>query len=429
MTLPTSLHAVTPADDGYRLLRSTYTTVHSPSVILLPRSESEVSEALAYAAGSGLAVSIRSGGHGLSGSSSNDGGVVIDLGSMNSVSVLDPGSGLVRLGAGARWAQVAATLGRHDLVISSGDHGNVGVGGLATAGGVGWLVRSYGLTIDHVRAATVVLPSGEIVRADPASEPDLFWALRGAGAEVGVVTEFEIEAMRLDGVQVGQLMIEVDEAATAIRHWSEFMAAAPRELTMSGILTPAGSGVVLALTVVVASTDPQIAAAALAPLAGRRGIHRSELQLARYTDLMPRGHVHANLGQQQSTTTNALLGQLTNASARAVIDVARHRSRPFVQVRAIGGAVNDIAGDATAYAHRDAEVLVTVSLFPPHSGSEVQAAAGPLWPHAVGAYRNFESSPTAETFDRAFPGETGERVRALAALYDPDGLLHRGESR
>ena len=216
-TAPLGLVTVTPSDPDYRRLRSTYTTRHAPGIILLPRDDAEVAQAVKYAAGTDLPVSVRSGGHGLSGRSSNDGGIVIDLSRMNDVEVQDPGTGLVRVGTGARWAQVAATLSRHNLAVSSGDYGNVGVGGLATAGGIGWLVREYGLTVDHVQAATVVLPDGAVVRADADHEPDLLWAVRGAGSYVGIVTDLEIEAMHLPGVVVGQVAIEIDPAGTALR--------------------------------------------------------------------------------------------------------------------------------------------------------------------------------------------------------------------
>jgi FAD/FMN-containing dehydrogenase len=312
----------------------------------------------------------------------------------------------------------------HELAISSGDHGNVGVGGLATAGGLGWLVRSYGLTIDHIRAATVVLPSGDIVRADH-SEPDLLWAVRGAGSHVGVVTDFDIEAMDLPGVQVGQVVIEVDDHGAALRRWSAFMSTAPRELTMSGILTTSGRQLVLVLTAVVASNDPRKADTALAPLLAQRGVHGGQTTPARYTDLVPRSHLHANIGQQPAVTTNALLRQLSPASARSLVEVAQHPSRPFVQVRAVGGAANDLAPEATAYPHRDAEILVTATLFPPDDRHDLEAATRPLWRHAIGAYRNFESHPTRATWARAFPGATGSRVMTLAHRYDPDGLLRR----
>lgn len=426
--LPTSIARVTPADKSYRLLRSTYTAHHSPAEILLPRSPAEVSRALTYAAATSGPVSVRSGGHGLSGASSNDGGVVIDLGRLNEVTVLDRAARLVRVGAGARWAEVAAALALHRLAISSGDHGNVGVGGLATAGGLGWLVRTYGLTVDHVQGATVVLPSGEVVRADRSS-PDLLWAVRGAGSYVGVVTDLDIEAMDLPGLHVGHLAIEVDGEGAALHRWSRLLAEAPRELTMSGILTSDHAGrLVLALTAVVATADARAADAALAPFLGRRGHQVGRLGRAGYSDLMPSAHLHPNVGQQPVASTNALLERLSPASAHALVGIARHPARPLVQVRGIGGAANDIAADATAYAHRSGEVLVSTALFPPQGMAELSAAVAPLWEHAVGAYRNFESHPSTVTFDRAFPGATGRRVRELAHRYDPDGLLRRAHT-
>ncbi|MFI6294681.1 FAD-binding oxidoreductase [Nonomuraea sp. NPDC050790] len=173
---------VVPGDERYRLLRSTYTTVAAPAAVLLPASAAEVVAALGYAREQDLPLSVRSGGHGLSGRSSNDGGVVIDLSAMNRVEVVDRAARLVRVEAGARWAQVAQALAPHGLAISSGDHGNVGVGGLATGGGIGWLVRHYGLTADRIRAAEVVLADGSLVRTDADHDPDLLWAVRGAGS-------------------------------------------------------------------------------------------------------------------------------------------------------------------------------------------------------------------------------------------------------
>jgi hypothetical protein len=413
---------VKPTDDAYRFLRSTYTTYHSPAQILLPGSTVEVQQAMAHAAGADLPISIRSGGHGLSGTSSNDGGIVIDLSRMDAVTILDRPSRLVRVDAGARWAQVASTLSPHRLAISSGDHGNVGVGGLAAAGGIGWLIRQYGLTIDHVRAATVVLPSGEMVRADR-SNPDLLWAVRGAGSYVGVVTDFDIEAMELPGIQVGQIVIDVDREGRQLVEWSRFMQDAPRELTMSGILTASGGGLMLVMTAVYAGSDERLAHDALAPLLAQSGVRAGGIHAARYTDLLPVGHLHPNVGQQSAATTNALLAALTTDSAQALIELALHPAAPFVQVRGIGGAAGDVAPDATAYPHRNAQALVIVTLFPPSGVQELFAVTESLWPHALGAYRSFESHPSDATFARAFPGATGARVHALASRFDPDGVL------
>lgn len=416
--------AVLPGDLRYVDLRSTYTKRSSPAIVLLPESDAEVARSLAFARDSDVPLSIRSGGHGLSGRSSNDGGIVIDLSAMRAVEVLDRPARLVRVQAGARWAEVADTLEPHGLAISSGDHGNVGVGGLATAGGAGWLARSYGLTIDRIRAATVVLADGRIVRTNADHEPDLLWAVRGAGDRVGVVTEFEIEADELDLIGIAQIAIEVDRRGDALRRWSEHMATAPRELTTNGMLVANGSGLALQLTAVVATGDRDRIVALIEPVAelGTRTLGL-QAQLGRYPTLVSTGHLHPNVGQQPATTTNALFPTLTADSARAIMDVAAHSTSSLVQLRSLGGAVNDVDPSATAYSHRAQEVLAIATVFPPAGIRQLDTVMQPLWHHAEGAYRNFESHPTESTLARAFPGDIGRRVESVARTYDPDGLF------
>lgn len=426
LELPRELRerAVLPDDPRYASLRSTYTTRRSPAIVLLPETDAEVARSLLFARDAGVPLSIRSGGHGLNGRSSNDGGVVIDLSAMSAVEVVDRRARLVRVQAGARWGEVAETLSRQGLVISSGDHGNVGVGGLATAGGAGWLARSYGLTVDRIQAATVVLADGRIVRTDADHHPDLLWAVRGAGDRVGVVTEFLIEAIELDAVGIGQVSIEVDPAGDALRRWSEHLAAAPRELTTNGVLFAQGPTAVLQLTAVVAGSDPDLIRRLIEPLAdlGVRPLGL-QAQLAPYRMLVPAAHRHPNVGQQPTTTTNALLPTLTAASARALLEVVSAPIPSLLQLRSLGGAINDVPADATAYAHRTPQVLAIASVFPPAGARELEAATRALWPHARGAYRNFESHPTEATLARAFPHETRARVDEIARRYDPDGVF------
>lgn len=427
-TLPRDLlsRAVTPDDRRYSLLRSTYVASASPALVLLPQNDEEVAAAIVYARDSELPVSVRSGGHGLSGRSSNNGGIVVDLSAMDSVDIIDAGSRLVRVGAGARWANVAVALASHGLAVSSGDHGNVGVGGLATAGGIGWLARTYGLTIDHIRAARVVLPDGSIIRTDRERDPDLFWAVRGAGDGVGIVTSLDIEAMPLGNIGIAQVAIEADRNGDTLRRWSEHLAESPRDLTTNGVLFPNGNSFVLQLTAVVASDDPERIRTLVEPIAelGIRPLGL-EAQIGQYSSLVPTAHLHPNYGQQGSNTTNALLSTLTKASSRALMDVAAHPYGPLVQLRSLGGAINDIAEDETAYSHRHQEVLAVITSFPPAGRRELAATSRPLWNFAEGAYRNFDSDPDEATFERAFPGEVGEKVRRLRERYDPDRVLQR----
>jgi FAD/FMN-containing dehydrogenase len=413
---------VLPGDRRYPMLRSTYTTVAAPAMIVLPRDANEVATALADARERGHAISVRSGGHGLSGRSSNDGGSVIDLSALRAVDVVDADRRIVRVEAGARWATVAEALAPRGWAISSGDHGNVGVGGLATAGGIGWLARSYGLTLDHILAVEVVLADGTMLRADREHEPDLFWAMRGAGGSVGIATAFEIEAAPVGDVGFAQVVVEADQ--DTLRRWSEHMAAAPRELTTTATLFPYGKGFAAQLTAVVAGGDPALVRRLVEPLSGlgARPLD-AQAQLAPYSALVPAAHLHPNIGQQQVTTTNALMPTLTATSAEAIMAAAADPNGPLVQLRALGGAINDVAPAETAYAHRHQQVLVIVSQFAPAGGAELDVAWKFIEPHADGAYRSFESRPDEDTFRRAFPGATGERVRALRARYDPDGVF------
>jgi FAD/FMN-containing dehydrogenase len=174
--------AVTPGDPAYGRLTSTYFRGGAPGIVLLPRTVEQVVDAVDFAGRHlHLPLGIRSGGHGLGGRSTNDGGIVIDLRHLNGIHVLDPAVQLVRIGPGARWRDVAAALQPHGWALSSGDSGAVGVGGLATSGGIGLLARAHGLTIDRLVAAHVVLADGSVVVADEHEHRELFWAVRGAG--------------------------------------------------------------------------------------------------------------------------------------------------------------------------------------------------------------------------------------------------------
>ncbi|MGW1888170.1 FAD-binding protein [Streptomyces sp. NPDC001970] len=414
---------VTPGDRRYRLFRSTYTTVARPAAVVLPESAGDIAAALRLAREQGLPVAVRSGGHGLSGRSTNNGGLVIDLSAMHRVDVLDRGARLVRVEAGARWGRVAQALAPHGLAISSGDHGNVGVGGLATGGGIGWLVRHYGLTVDHIRAVEVVLADGSFIRIDPLNEPDLLWAMRGAGAGAGIAVAFEIEAIELGAVGLAQLVIGVDPAGAALRGWANVVAQAPRELSTAVTLSSRGPSTAAFVTAVVASDSPSLIRAAVEPLLGVGELLDQQTRIVPYTALVPTAHLHANTGQMPSTTTNGLLPDMPPEAARALV-VASAGPRPvMIQMRSIGGAVNDVDPSATAYAHRHQQTLVIATAFPPDGRATLTAALDPLVGHTDGAYVNFESAPDEKTFARAYPGPTGARVSELWARYDPDGVL------
>ncbi|MFR9780908.1 FAD-binding oxidoreductase [Micromonospora sp. MS34] len=420
---------VRPGDRRYPTLRSTHTTRATPAAVLLPENTAEVVAALRYARAQGAPIAVRSGGHGLSGSATNDGGLVIDLSALRSVDVLDRPSRLVRVEAGARWAQVAQALAPYGLAISSGDHGNVGVGGLATGGGVGWLVRHYGLTIDHIRAVEVVLADGTVVRADAVTEPELFWAVRGAGAGVGVVVAFEIEAVEVRDVGVARILVEARPDGDTVRRWADVLRGAPRELSAAAMLLPYGSSTVMSVTAVVAAENLRRARSAVAPLLEIGGLLDHRLDVVPYPALVPTTHLHPNVGQQPNVTTNGLLSGVDGATARAIMRTAAGPDRVLVQLRSVGGAVNDVAPDATAYPHRHQDTLVVASAFPPHGAARLDAAWRGLAGRVDGAYVNFESRPGPAAFARAYPRATGAKVAGVWRRYDPDGVFRTAHSR
>ncbi|MEV7992504.1 FAD-dependent oxidoreductase [Streptomyces sp. NPDC086077] len=415
---------VTPGDGRYQRVRSTYTTVGRPAVVVLPESARDIAAALRFARDRGFPVAVRSGGHGLAGTGTNDDGLVIDLRALNRVDVLDRRTRLVRVEAGARWAQVAQALAPHGLAISSGDHGNVGVGGIATGGGVGWLVRKYGLTIDHIRAVEVVLADGTIVRADAHNEPDLLWVMRGAGAGAGVAVAFEIEAMDLRDVGHAQLVTAVDPTGETLRRWADVMARAPRELSTEVRLASQNDGSTVAvITAVVASDSPSVIRKALEPLLKVGDVMGQQAHLVSYTDLVSPLHLHENTGQMPARTTNGLLTEMSAGAASALVKASAARDPILVQMRSLGGATHVPDSAATAFAHRHQNVLVIGAGFPPDARGTLRTGWAPLAPFMDGAYVNFESAPDETAFAHFYPGPTGARVADLWKRYDPEGVL------
>jgi len=262
----TDAEILLPGDAAYDELRPVYAGAGDPAVIVRPRTTGQVADALRLAREHGLPVSVRSGGHGAKAFPNPD-GLVIDMAAFDSVEV--NGDGTVRVGTAATWGEVADALAPHGLVVTSGDTRDVGVGGLALGGGMGWLVRSVGLTIDIVEAVELVVPDGRVLTASADSEPELFWALRGGGGNFGVVTRFTFRASKLEAVVGGHITLALDDLGAALRAWRDVMRAAPDELTTAFLALPAmepGADPSAQLVVCYAGGDEAAGRAAIAPL-------------------------------------------------------------------------------------------------------------------------------------------------------------------
>ncbi|MFE9244697.1 LLM class flavin-dependent oxidoreductase [Nocardiopsis sp. NPDC006938] len=418
-SVPASLRdgAVEPGDRGYTGVRHGYMQQGRPGLVLRPTGPEQVAEALAYALKQDAPLNARSGGHGISGRSTNDGGVVLDLGRMNAVEVLDPGSGLVRLGAGARWGEVGAALHPHGLAISSGDHGGVGVGGIATTGGLGYMSRAHGLTIDRLTAVELVTAAGERLRVDADHHPDLFWAVRGAGANFGVVTAVEAVAAPVRDVVLGQFAYDASDTAAFLRAWGEIAGSAPREVTAFLTLGTGrgGQGPAAQAMVVYAGDDTDAAVRALEPFLEVGPVLDQRAQVAPYPAVLV-GHAGPHQGSGTPVSRSALLEHVTEEAAGAVARALATGDAYFAQLRQVGGAVNDVAADATAYPHRSAGFSLAAM---GRRAEPLDRRWAELGGAARGLYLSFDTRTGPEVLAQAFPEPALRRLRELKAVYDP----------
>lgn len=200
-----------------------------PAAIAYCRDEADVAAALRYGIEHGLRIAVRGGGHNGGGLGSVDDGLVIDLSPMNTIEV-DAQAKMARVGGGALLKDLLDATHQHGLTVPVGIIGTTGVGGLTLGGGVGHLTRAFGLTIDNLVAATVVLADGSVVQTDAEREPDLFWALRGGGGNFGVVTSFSFRCHPVTTVLAGPVMYDIGDAAEVLAWYRDFLPAAPDEL-------------------------------------------------------------------------------------------------------------------------------------------------------------------------------------------------------
>ncbi|MFJ6633587.1 FAD-binding oxidoreductase [Streptomyces sp. NPDC091376] len=426
-SIPASLagHAIEPGDTGYRGVASTYLRGGAPGLVLRPGTASEVADALGYARRhTHLPLGVRSAGHGVSGRSTNTGGLVVDVGRMNGIEVLDRRQRLVRVGPGATWKQVSAALHPYGWALGSGDYGGVGVGGLATAGGIGLLGRAHGLTIDHLRAVELVLADGSQVRASVDEHPDLFWAVRGAGANFGVGTAFEFQVDPVGLVGHAQLTLVTTDIAQALADYGRLASEAPRDTTVFFVTGKRREGRWgVQLFGVVDSPDPDVVVERLTPFAQLGLLAQQQVVLSPYKDVMgsaadvgPEGH----RGFGEPVSRSAFLPELTPEFARDAANLLRSGKVYFFELRAMGGAIADVPAGETAFSHRASAFQVT-AMGPGHHA--LDTVWDPLRHHFDGLYLSFETDPRPERLHDAFPPAVLERLREVKRRYDPGNLF------
>ena len=426
---------IEPGGAGYESASRTLLAPGRPAHVLRPKIVGDVQAAVRFAARAGHVLSVRGGGHGFAGFGTNDGGVVIDLSELADVEVTDNERHLVRIGGGATWGQVAAALAPHGLAISSGDTKSVGVGGLTLTGGIGWKVRKYGLALDNVVAAEVVTADAEVVHASAAENPELFWAIRGGGGNFGIVTAFEFAAHPTTEVFYGKIAFPASQAATVLPGWADYMRAAPEELTsIADFANPFAGGpeAPVEVYVVFDGDDPELAAQAIDPIRRLGTVTDDDIALKPYADTLVDGAT-APPGIQL-VTRSAFAGQESVSEVlRILTGAGAAPGSPFIAVRSVGGAVSRIPDDATAYAHRQAELMFVTTIAGPEPVVEAaRPALDALWdrlaPHVTGAYANFLASATEEDVAAIYPAQTYQRLAVVKRQYDPGNLFARNHN-
>lgn len=427
-----------PGDDGYAAAATTFFATGRPALVVRPRDATDVAAAIRHARREGIVLSVRSGGHGLLGSATNDGGMVLDLAHLDSVELVDgdgdadgaaPDRRLVHVGAGARWGQVMRTLDPHGLGLTAGDTAGVGVGGLTLGGGIGWLVRRHGLAVDHLAAATVVTADGRVLETSADQHADLFWAIRGGGGSFGVVVSFDFVAEPVPLVHFGTLTYRLDDPARLVRAWRDHMRTAPDSLTSTLALMPPMFGGPASATVTLCYADDAAGPRqAFGPLRAIGEVLEDDVRVMRYADVLADAHRPPG---GRLLSRNTLVPALDDDVVDAAVDL--HRSGSVTVFRALGGAFGRVPADATAFAHRDAEAMVLCAAFLPEDATDADADAAlapwsGLASRGTGVYLNFQGSDTPADLATAYPPRTYARLAAAKRRYDPDDVFGRSHN-
>ena len=435
---------VTPDDPGYDDARAVYNAMidRRPAGVARCASVSDVQAVLERARTSGARVAVRGGGHNGPGLGTVDDGLVIDLSPMHRVEV-DPDRRTARVQGGATWGTVDAGTHEHGLATPAGIISTTGVGGLTLGGGHGYLSRKYGLTIDNLLSAEVVLPGGRVVTASESEHPDLFWALRGGGGNFGVVTEFTFRLHPVSTVICGPTAWPVSETTNVLSWYRDFLPAQHDDLygffavmTVPPVETfPEAFHLHKACAIVWCYLgDPADAAEALAPVREMQpafeGIGEAPYPALQSTfdGLYPPGLQWYWRGDFVTTIPDEAVA----AHAHFAEELPTMHST--MHLYPVDGAVNRVGAADTAFAYRDvnfSQVIVGVDPDPANA-ARIKQWTVDYWdathPYSAGgAYVNFMMDEGTDRVRATYAGNY-ERLARIKAEYDPENLLRLNQN-
>ncbi len=432
-----------PGDKGYDDARAIWNGLidRRPALIVRCSGAADVVDSVNFAREHDLLLSIRGGGHNVAGNAVNDGGLVVDLSGMNGVHV-DPSTGIVRAEGGATWGDCDRESQLFGLAVPGGVVSTTGIAGLTLHGGLGHMRRRYGLSIDSLLSVDIVTADGQLRRASATENEDLFWAVRGAGSNFGVVTSFEFQAYPLGPmVTVAAVFYPLERGKEILTAWRDHMAGAPEELSSLAICVsvppaepfpPELHGTPVVIVVGVYSGSVEDGEPVVQPL---REFGEPLLDLSGpwpwlglqsgFDALFPKGGLYY--------WKSRALGELSEAAIDDILEFAGRRPTPLTDIVVWhqGGAMTRVDDSETAYAGRDAGFLATaeVSWTDPAQNDEAIAFGREVWAaldrHSTGGlYLNFPGfGEEKEELVRAGYGANYDRLAELKAKYDPANLF------
>jgi FAD/FMN-containing dehydrogenase len=431
---------IAPEDPDYDEARTVFSGAidRRPAAIARVADAADASRVVSLARETGMELAIRGGGHSGAGHGVSEGGLVLDLTELRGLEI-DPDTRTAWAEAGLTAGEYTDAAAAHGLATGFGDARSVGLGGITLGGGVGYLSRKHGLTIDHLLAADVITADGRLLRTDAETHPDLFWAIRGGGGNFGVVTRFHFRLHELDGIVGGDLVLPATPDVIA-----SFIAeaeAAPDELsTIANVMSapplpflPAEHhGRLVVMATLAYAGDAEAGERAIAPFRSLAAPLADLVRPMPYPEVfppeMPDYHPIA-------TARTMFVDSFDRWTAELIVDQLESGTAPMrvAQLRMLGGAVARVDVDATAFAHRGRRMMVNVAAM--HGGQEVavheawvDGFASALRQGEEGAYVNFLADEGPARVREAYPGPTWERLTAIKGRYDPTNLFRLNQN-
>ena len=432
---------IRPNDGAYDEARSVFYGGFDrhPALIVRVKDATDVSHVVRLARKSGLELAVRSGGHSVAAHSTTEGGIILDLSQMKGLEI-DLQRRTASAQTGLTAGEYTAAAGAHGLATGFGDTGSVGIGGITLGGGVGYLVRKHGLTIDDLISAEVVMADGKLLRADAETHPDLFWSIRGGGGNFGVATRFQYRLHEVDTIVGGMMILPATPEVI-----SSFVAeadAAPEELS-----TIANIMVAPPMPFVPAEVHGQLIIMAMVVYAGE--VDEGERAIAPFRALaepivdmvkpMPYPEIYPPEDDDYHPVASArtmFIDTMDRSVAETIIEYLRTSSAQMsvAQIRVLGGAMARVPADATAFAHRSSRIMVNVAaLYERPDEAAVYEPwitdfAATLRQGDDGAYVGFLGDEGEGRIREAYPGPTWQRLAEIKGRYDPTNLFRLNQN-